>query len=213
MLLGLPLSGQKPSHAGLRNCLSLNRSQSGNRTAQKHLFLGKREAPPTRPRRFVWVAKARGATPPLLREVQAAEEGLEAGVGADPGGVWALAQGVCVPGAHVYAVPFRVAAALVAACGMSVGFLPWGSSHKGALDRIVLPPHRSRGGMGFSARGGTSSALLVRYRVAELMSTLRHSPRTMACRISAGVLPCFVIWLARRTSLMQSSQPAPWSEA
>ncbi len=77
---------------------------------------------------------------PLLREVQAAEEGLEAGVGAEPGGVWALAQGVCVPGAHVYAVPFRVAAALVAACGMSVGFLPWASSHKGALDRIVLPP-------------------------------------------------------------------------
>ena len=76
----------------------------------------------------------------LLREVQAAEEGVEAGVGADPGGVWARAQDVCVPGAHVYAVPFRVAAALVAACGMSVGFLPWASSHKSALDRVVLPP-------------------------------------------------------------------------
>ncbi len=76
----------------------------------------------------------------LLREVPAAEEGLEAGVGADPGGVWARAQDVCVPGAHVYAVPFRVAAALVAACGMSVGFLPWASSHKSALDRVVLPP-------------------------------------------------------------------------
>jgi hypothetical protein len=65
------------------------------------------------------------------------------GVGAEPGGVWALAQGVCVPGAHVYAVPFRVAAALVAACGLSVGFLPWGSSHKGALDRVVLPPYQA----------------------------------------------------------------------
>ncbi len=84
----------------------------------------------------------------ILREVHPAEEGLEAEVGADPDGVcdlpqgvwWALAQGVCVPGAHVYAVPFRLAAALVAVCGMSAGFLPWASFHQGALDRIVLPP-------------------------------------------------------------------------
>ncbi len=86
------------------------------------------------PRCFSWAASILGPTrrqvnaKGLFREVQATEEGLEAGVGAEPGGVWALAQGVCVPGAHVYAGPFRLAAALVAACGMSVGFLPWGSS-------------------------------------------------------------------------------------
>ena len=59
-------------------CLISLLAQDGNEAAQKHLFVGKREAPHPSPA-VQWVAKARGATPPLLREVHAAEEGVEAG--------------------------------------------------------------------------------------------------------------------------------------
>lgn len=44
----------------------------------------------------------------------------------------------------------------------------------------------------------------------QFVSMLRQSPRMMASRISDGFFPCLSSFSARRTSLMQISQPAPW---